>query len=84
MAEIKAAYELLKIPISEAELMAIFRCVDSDQSGQISFSEFCTAAMPEKSLTSSDKLQAAFRMFDKDGSGLVSANELKQVLESGG
>lgn len=84
MVELRDAYDKMKIEISEAELMAVFRSVDSDNSGSISFSEYLTAAMSEKSLTSTDKLQAAFRMFDKDGSGLVSAEELAQVLEKGG
>jgi calcium-dependent protein kinase len=50
--------------------------MDTDKSGSISFSEFLTASMTERSLTGQDKLQSAFRMFDKDGSGLVSAEEL--------
>jgi len=84
MEELSDAFLETKVEITEAELMSLFRSIDSDCSGEISFSEYLVAAMTEKSLTSADKLQAAFRMFDKDGSGLVSADELSEILQGAG
>jgi calcium-dependent protein kinase len=66
--------------LSEEEVELMFRSVDSDQSGQIGFSEFVVAAMNEQELTSNEFLAAAFKMFDKDGLGVISVEDIKQTL----
>lgn len=61
----------------------MFAKVDSDNSGEIEYSEFVVATMNEKNLLSNNKLQTAFKMFDKDGGGSISIDEIKQVLSFG-
>lgn len=81
--QLHEAYNFYKRDVTQAELDNLFESMDTDNSGSISFSEFLTASMTERSLTGQDKLQSAFRMFDRDGSGLVSADELAQILGGG-
>lgn len=73
-----------KSEVSSEEALRIFKGIDQDNSGTISFSEYMVAAMAKKSLNSEDKLQAAFRMFDKNGTGLICVEELREILEKGG
>ena len=61
----------------------MFAKVDSDNSGEIEYSEFVVATLNEKNLLSGNKLQTAFKMFDKDGGGSISTDEIKQVLSFG-
>merc|ERR1711990_522031 len=70
--------------MSDEEVEAMFKAVDTDNSGFIDYSEFVVAAMNENQLTTNEKLAAAFKMFDKDGSGIISADEIKEVLSFGG
>jgi len=70
--------------MSDAEVEAMFKAVDTDNSGFIDYSEFVVAATNQSNLTSQEKLHAAFRMFDKDGSGIISADEIREVLCFGG
>ena len=70
--------------MSDEEVEAMFRAVDTDNSGFIDYSEFVVAAMNESQLTTNEKLQGAFKMFDKDGSGIISADEIREVLSFGG
>jgi len=42
----------MKKDITEEEVTKIFSSIDTDNSGEISFSEYLVAAMTEKSMTS--------------------------------
>ena len=61
----------------------MFAKVDSDNSGEIEYSEFVVATLNEKNLLSGNKLQTAFKMFDKDGGGTISTEEIREVLSVG-
>jgi len=50
--ELKAGYVWMKKEITEEEVTKIFTSIDTDNSGEISFSEYLVAAMTEKSMTS--------------------------------
>lgn len=54
--DLQQSYKEFNLEISEAELMGVFRSIDTDNSGGISFSEYLVAAMTERSLTAMDKL----------------------------
>jgi Ca2+-binding EF-hand superfamily protein len=45
-----------KSEVSSEEALRIFKGIDQDNSGTISFSEYMVAAMAKKSLNSEDKL----------------------------
>lgn len=69
--------------ISDEELETIFSRVDSDQSGEIDYSEFVMATMNERNLASQKRLETAFQAFDKDGNGQISPAEVKMILGGG-
>jgi calcium-dependent protein kinase len=58
----------------------VMKEVDSDNSGDIQFSEFLSACMNYKKYLSRQNLEAAFKIFDIDHSGFITADEIMQVL----
>lgn len=68
-----------KDPEDEAD--HIFEVADTDENGNIEFSEFCTAAMDKAVLLHRPRLEAAFNMFDKNKNGKISFQELKEMLK---
>lgn len=64
----------------EAEIDKIIAQVDSNQSGDVDYSEFVLATMNRQKLLCREKLESAFKAFDLDGSGSISADELKGIL----
>lgn len=85
MEEVKSGYlDHYGRVMSDEEVEAMFRAVDTDNSGFIDYTEFVVAATNQNSLTSEEKLHAAFKMFDKDNSGTISGEEIREVLCFGG
>ncbi len=70
--------------MTDEEVEAMFKAVDTDNSGFIDYTEFVVAATSQNTLNTKEKLSAAFKMFDKDGSGIISADEIREVLCFGG
>ena len=62
------------------EVDRIIAQVDSNQSGDVDYSEFVLATMNRQKLLCREKLESAFKAFDLDGSGSISADELKGIL----
>ena len=63
------------------ELQALMGLVDKDNSGDISFDEFCELMGPRlKDLGSRDALRHAFELIDTDGGGSVSQTEVRGLL----
>ena len=82
--EIKASWnEHFGQDLGNKELETIFQQVDSDESGEIDYSEFVMATMNARNLVSEKRLEAAFRAFDRDGNGQISPEEVKVVLGGG-
>ena len=82
--EIKQGYaQYFGRELSDEEIDEMFAKVDSDNSGEIEYSEFVVATLNEKNLLSGNKLQTAFKMFDKDGGGTISTDEIREVLSVG-
>lgn len=67
--------------LSKDQLDNLMKAVDTNNSGCIDFSEFCTmmvSAMNAK--PSEDDMLEAFKACDKDGNGYLSKSEIKTVM----
>lgn len=64
----------------EADVDRIMEQVDTNQSGEIDYSEFVAATIQKQRLLSRERLEVAFRTFDLDCNGTISADELKTML----
>ena len=58
----------------------IFEQADTDNSGSIDFSEWCTATINQNQLLNEGNMRAAFALFDKDGGGTIEAAEIASIL----
>ena len=59
---------------------AIFDKADTDGSGSIDFTEWCTATINQNQLLNEGNMRAAFALFDKDGGGTIEAAEIAAIL----
>ena len=64
----------------EEKANAIFDKADTDGSGNIDFSEWCTATINQNQLLNEGNMRAAFALFDKDGGGTIEAAEIAAIL----
>eukprot|EP00746_Dinoflagellata_sp_MGD_P099497 gnl/MRDRNA2_/MRDRNA2_40467_c0_seq1.p1 gnl/MRDRNA2_/MRDRNA2_40467_c0~~gnl/MRDRNA2_/MRDRNA2_40467_c0_seq1.p1 ORF type:complete len:585 (+),score=119.62 gnl/MRDRNA2_/MRDRNA2_40467_c0_seq1:98-1852(+) len=66
---------------SKKERMAVvLHALDTDGSGQISYSEFISAAADSHMQSHVELVYEAFRAFDMDGSGFICRSEIEQML----
>ena len=61
----------------------IFKTIDTDNSNEITYSEFLTAGVDRSKFLSKKVLKAAFKMFDTDESGSIDVQEVKKILQNG-
>lgn len=61
---------------NSAELLHILEGADTDNSGNINYTEFLAATMDATTFLRESYLKTAFKMFDTDGSGRIDASEL--------
>lgn len=59
------------------EIMSI---IDSNQSGEIDYTEFLVATLNQELLLDERKLKEAFGAFDKDGNGHIDLQEIKGLM----
>mmetsp|Transcript_2401 Transcript_2401/g.3314 ORF Transcript_2401/g.3314 Transcript_2401/m.3314 type:complete len:103 (+) Transcript_2401:769-1077(+) len=64
----------------EERATQIFDNADTDGSGSIDFTEWCTASMNQTKVLNEKNMRAAFQLFDKDGGGSIDASEIAKVL----
>ena len=60
------------------DIPSLLRSVDTDNDGQITFSEFVTGATERGDLINNEKLKMAFKVIDQDNDGVISTHELMQ------
>lgn len=60
--------------------MQLLKAADTDQSGQIDYTEFIAATLDAQVFLRNDYLRTAFDMFDKDKSGKIDIGEICQML----
>ncbi len=58
----------------------IFKSLDLDGNGDISYIEFLTAIIDSKKLLTDDRLEKTFNVIDKNGDGKISINEIKNIF----
>ena len=62
------------------DVEAVFKEVDYDGGGTITFSEWIVASIDKESLLTEEKLIKAFNLFDADGGGTIDIVEVKRTL----
>ena len=66
--------------VDENYLRNLFNNIDIDQSGNISYSEFISAAIDKKLILTDDNLVESFEFFDKNKDGFISAEDLNVIF----
>ena len=61
-------------------LLELLRSADTDNSGEINYTEFLAATMDASLFMREEYLKAAFKMFDKDNSGCIDNQEIIELL----
>lgn len=58
----------------------IFKTIDFDNNGKISYTEFVSSLISKEIYFKEDKLRQAFRLFDQDGDGSITFEELRNII----
>ena len=66
--------------VDENYLRNLFNNIDIDQSGNISYSEFISAAIDKKLILTDDNLVESFEFFDKNKDGFISVEDLNVIF----
>jgi len=64
----------------EAEVDAIMKSADNNNSGTIDYTEFVIATINRQNMLKKEKLEALFHLIDKDGNGYLTIEELKDFF----
>ena len=59
----------------------MLKAADTDNSGEIDYTEFIAATIDTNIFMRDDYLRTAFQMFDKDGSGKIDNEEVVALLQ---
>ena len=78
--ELKKAFELKKIKITEEEINNLFKIMDQNLKGAIDYTEFLMAGFDRAQLFTDEKLTKAFNYFDINNSGFIENNDLYDCL----
>ena len=66
--------------VSLSNVEQIFKSIDTDNSGNIDYTEFIAASLDKNVYLQENKLYEAFKLFDVDGSGKISKDEIAYIL----
>lgn len=78
----KAFEEYFGNSIDKEDINKMFKIIDVSGSGEIEYTEFMLACIPEKVLLTDENMAVVFKIFDEDGSGSISKDEIKQVFST--
>merc|ERR1712100_341817 len=71
-----------KVDLS-SDFKEVLMILDTDDSGNIDYTEFIAATMTTRQYLKKEVMWAAFGTFDKDGDGTITKAELAQMLKGG-
>ena len=74
--ELKKAFELKQIPITDEEISHLYTILDQNLKGAIDYTEFLMAGVNQKNLFTTEKLIKAFNYFDINKSGFIENSDL--------
>ena len=81
--EMKQAYDkYFGNSIDKEEISKMFKTIDVSGSGEIEYTEFMLACIPEKVLLTDENMAVVFKIFDEDGSGSICKDEIKEVFST--
>lgn len=83
LSEFKKAIAKWPNLLSEADFDSaeeLFQAIDSDSSGQISYTEFLAAAMDVNLAAREDLVRGAFDAFDQTGGGEITSEDIRRVM----
>ena len=78
--ELKKAFDLKKIKVTEEEINHLFKIMDQNLKGAIDYTEFLMAGFDREVLFTKEKLTKAFNYFDINNSGFIENNDLYDCL----
>jgi calcium-dependent protein kinase len=78
--ELKKAFELKNIPITDEEISHLYKILDQNLKGAMDYTEFLMAGVNQKNLFTTEKLTKAFNYFDINRSGFIENSDLYDSL----
>ena len=78
--ELKKAFELKNIEITDEEIKHLFKILDQTLKGALDYSEFLMAGVDRAQLLTKEKLNKAFNYFDINKSGFIENEDLNKCL----
>ena len=78
--ELKRAFEIGKIEITDDNINKVFKLCDENQKGSLDYTDFLMCAYDKKYLLTDKKLNLAFQYFDVDNSGIIEIHDVKDAM----
>ena len=78
--ELKKAFELSNIPITDEEIQHLYKILDQNLKGAFDYTEFLMAGVNQSELFTTEKLDKAFKYFDMNKSGFIENCDLNDSL----
>ena len=78
--ELKKAFELKEISITDEEISHLYKILDQNLKGAMDYTEFLMAGVNQKNLFTTEKLTKAFNYFDINKSGFIENSDLYDSL----
>ena len=78
--ELRQAFQIGGIPISEEEIKRIFYSTEEPNKQSLRYTEFIIECINPKQLLTKEKLKIAFNYFDIDNSGVIDASDVKDAM----
>jgi len=78
--ELKNAFTLAGLKISEEETQKIIDSAEDGNNERLDYSEFLIASLNQKTFIDKEKLISAFKYFDVDDSGYIDSTDIKNAM----